>query len=111
MAKPIHMKTVTCGEGLHQQVPVVDPVFHFVQTDRHHGIGGIRDLKMWARTMREDGVPFQEMFANLYVLLPGSNELIHCTLTVVDGDDGPEVEVEALRPTLLASNVLYTCKI
>lgn len=106
----MHITPVTCGNGMHTQVPVVDPVFHFIDRQRNHGVAGIGDLKIWG-TVMETGIPFQEMFANLYVLLPGSSELIHCTLTLVDGDEGPEIEVEALRPTVLESNVLYTCKL
>lgn len=112
MARMIEIPTVTCGNGLHMQTPnQQEPVFHFTQYDGFHGITYLDTVKAWARAMREDVVPLREMAHDLYVLLPGSRELIRCTLVVADGEDGPEMEVEALRPTALESNTLYTCKI
>lgn len=111
MAKLIEIPSVTCGNGLHVQAPAAEPVFHFTQSDGFHGIVYLDAVKAWARAMREDGVPLREMAHDLYILLPGSRELIRCTLVVADGEDGPEMEVEALRPTVLESNTLYTCKI
>lgn len=111
MAKLIEIPNITCGNGLHIQAPAPEPVFHFTQHDGFHGIIYLDAVKAWARAMREDGMPLREMAHDLYVLLPGSRELIRCTLVVADGEDGPEMEVEALRPTVLESNTLYTCKI
>lgn len=102
-----------CTEGTHFQHPnPLEPVFHFVQDGGYHGIASLDTVKSWARDMREHGVKLHETAASdLYVLLPGSTELIRVTLTVADGESGDELEVEALRPTLLESNVVYTCKI
>jgi len=111
VAKLIEIPNVTCGNGLHMQAPAPEPVFHFTQNDGFHGIIYLDAVKAWARAMREDGVPLREMAHDLYVLLPGSRELIRCTLVVADGENGPEMEVEALRPTVLESNTLFTCPI
>lgn len=100
-----------CGNGLHWQRAADEPVFHYVEPDGSHGIAKLGTARAWARGMREDGIPLAETVHDLYVLLPGSRELIRCTLVVADGDDGPELEVEALRSTVLASNTVYTCKL
>jgi hypothetical protein len=100
-----------CGGGLHWQRAADEPVFHYVEPDGNHGIAGLGTAKTWARGMREDGIPLSEVVHDLYVLLPGAREMIRVTLTVVDGKDGDELEVEALRPTVLDSNVVYTCKL
>lgn len=111
MAHMIEIPNVTCGNGLHMQAPGAEPVFHFTQNDGYHGITHLRTVKSWALAMSEDGIPLAEMVSSLYILLPRSRDLIHCTLNVVVGDDGPELEVEALKATALDSGVLYTCKI
>lgn len=111
MAQMIEVPNVTCGRGLHMQAPGSEPVFHFTQSDGYHGITYLDTVKAIARAIREDGIPVTENFSSLYILLPGSRELIHCTINVVDGKHGPEMEVEALRPTVLESNVVFTCAI
>lgn len=111
MAYEINVPNVTCGNGLHMQAPGAEPVFHFTQNDGYHGITYLRTIKSWALTMREDGVPLAELTSSLYILLPGSRDLIHCTLNVVDGDDGPELEIEALGTASLHPFVIYTCKL
>lgn len=111
MAKMIDMPSVTCGNGLHHEVPSADPVFHFVEPDGHHGVAGLETAKAWARSVWEDGVPFHEFISDLYILLPGSRELIRVTLNVACPDGNPEMEIEALKATVLDSGVVYTCKI
>lgn len=112
MAKLIEIPSVTCGNGLHMQTPNHrEPVFHFTQNDGYHGVTYLDTVKAWARAHDEDGVPLDQMYAQLYILLPGGRDLIHCTLVVVDGENGRELEVEALRPTVLDSNTLFTCPI
>lgn len=111
MAHMIDGPMSTCGNGLHWQRATDEPVFHYVEPDGNHGIAGLGTAKAWARGMREDGIPLAETVHDLYVLLPGSREMIRCTLVVADGDEGPELEVEALRATALTSNTVYTCKL
>jgi hypothetical protein len=111
MAHLINVPSVTCGNGLHVQLPEADPVFHFVQSDGHHGVAGLDTVKAWARDIRDTGTPLYMIVSDLYILLPNTSELIRCLLVATTGDDGPEMEVVALRPTALESNTLYTCKI
>lgn len=103
----------TCGNGLHFQNPnPLEPVFHFAQKGGYHGIASLETVKEWARLIREDGVTLREsVVTDLYILPAGGAEMIRCTLNIVDGKDGPEMEVEALRPTVLNSGVVFTCKI
>lgn len=102
---------VTCGNGIHLQVPATEPVFHFVTPAGQHGVAELEVVKSWARRSIEGGDPLHEYTTDLYILLPGSGDMIRCLLNVVDGDGGPELEVEAQRATVLESGVLYTCKI
>lgn len=103
----------TCGNGLHFQHPnPLEPVFHFAQKGGYHGIASLETVKGWARSMRESGTTLREsVVTDLYMLPANGTELIRCTFNIVDGEDGPELEVEALRPTSLTSNILYTCKL
>lgn len=109
MAYFVNVPPVTCGNGLHSQVAVVDPVFHYVQSDGTNGVAALRDVKLWARSMHEDGVPVQEIVSDLYILNPNAREMIRCTLAVAEGSEAPELEVHSLDP--LYGPVLYACKI
>lgn len=111
MAGIPEIPAITCGNGIHLQLPAAEPVFHFAQGSGQHGIAGLENVKGWARRSVEQGEPLHLYTTDLYILLPGSRDMIRCALNVVDGDDGPELEVEALRATTLDSGVLYTCKI
>jgi hypothetical protein len=111
MTNAVEVPSVTCGHGLHMQAPEhTEPVFHFTEPEGFHGIAHLGIAKGWAREL-DGGTPLSEMFAQLYVLLPGGRDLIHCALVVVDGERGREMEIEALRPTALESSTLFTCPI
>lgn len=110
MAHLINVPPVTCGNGLHAQIPEAEPVFHFVQSDGHHGIAGLETVKAWARDIRDTGTPLYMIVSDLYILLPNTSEMIRCLLGVATGDDGPEVRFEALED-LARLGTVYTCTI
>ncbi len=111
MARFIEVPLVAHGLEIRHQVPGQEPVFHFVQRQGSHGIADLATVKSWVRSSIDEGVPLDEYTTDLYVLLPGGQELVRCVLTQIETDGGPGLEVEAVDPGMLNSGVVYTCKL
>lgn len=105
MADAIDVPKKTCGNGVHYHSPDSVPVFHFVQKDGHHGIADLMTVMSWARDIYSRSVPAEEIYRELYVILPRGRSLVSCTLTFGGTDNEPKLRVIDTGPI---HAVLYT---